>query len=155
MIRTQSNAPMLKVILSHGEEGDWFEVVPGERATIRIHSRQVGGRFSIVESRLSPNAGAPLHSHNEEEIFEILQGEVTFVCGDDRFEAAAGSVVVVPAGMPHLWANLSDVPAHMRATFIPGGFEKVLARASGLSPTELSQLALTFGTRVLGPPLTS
>ena len=155
MTRTASSVLANQNLVSHADDSEWFDIVPGESATIRVHSDQVGGRFAIVESRLSPNAATPLHSHREEEIFEILEGVVTFVCGEDRFEATSGSIVVAPAGVAHLWANLSGCPARMRALFVPGGVEQLLPRVAGLSPAELNEMALSYGTRVLGPPITA
>ncbi|MET0429091.1 MAG: cupin domain-containing protein [Microvirga sp.] len=140
--------------MSSADDGEWFDAVPGERATIRVPSDQVGGRFAIVESRLAPNAATPLHSHREEEIFEILEGTVTFVCGGERFEARSGAIVIAPAGVAHLWANLSGGPARMRVLFFPGGVERLLGSIAGLSPAELSEMALSYGTKVLGPPIT-
>jgi quercetin dioxygenase-like cupin family protein len=155
MTRTASSAFADRVLVSHAGDGEWFDVVPGESATIRVHSDQVGGRFSIVESQLSPNASTPLHSHREEEVFEVLEGVVTFVCGEDRFEAPSGSIVIAPAGVAHLWANLSGGPARMRVLFFPGGVERMLAGVAGLSPVELNEMALSYGTKVLGPPINS
>jgi mannose-6-phosphate isomerase-like protein (cupin superfamily) len=141
--------------VSRAIDSEWFDVVPGETATIRVHSNQVGGRFSIVDSLVMPNAGPPLHSHREEEIFEVLEGVVTFVCGEDRFEASSGSMVVIPAGAAHLFANFSGAPVRLRTIFLPGGPEQIMARVAGLSPTELSEMATSYGTKVLGPPLTA
>ena len=54
----------------------------------------------------SPRGGGPgLHTHPNEEVFVIQDGEVTFTVGDAVVEAKSGQIVVVPAGVPHKYAN--------------------------------------------------
>jgi quercetin dioxygenase-like cupin family protein len=140
-----------RAIVARPEDGVWFDVVPGESATIRIASEMVGGRYTIMEHRIAPQAGPPLHSHIEEEVFVVLEGAITFVNGDDRFEGAAGTIVVIPSGTAHTWANLSGKPARMRTMFTPGGIEKLFSNLAGLGPDEFVAMAETFGSKILGP----
>ena len=53
----------------------------------------------------APDAGAPLHTHNVEELVLILAGEARAVVGDGESDLAAGDAVWVPAGVPHRFAN--------------------------------------------------
>jgi quercetin dioxygenase-like cupin family protein len=140
-----------RAIVARPEDGVWFDVVPGESATILVHSERVDGRYTIMEHRIAPESGPPLHSHVEEEIFAVLDGVITFVNGDDRFEGAAGTVVVIPAGTAHTWANLSGKQARMRSMFTPGGIEKLFSNLAGLGPDEFVAMAETFGSKILGP----
>ena len=140
-------------IVARPKDGVWFDVVPGQCATVRIPSELVGGRYTIMEHDIAPQAGPPLHSHIEEEVFVVLEGVLTFVHGDERFEGAAGTIVVIPAGMPHTWANLSGKRARMRTMFTPGGIEKLFSNLAGLGPDEFVALAETFGSKILGPGL--
>jgi mannose-6-phosphate isomerase-like protein (cupin superfamily) len=44
--------------------------------------------------RAGAGAGPPLHVHDrEDECFYVLDGELSICCGDDAFDAAAGSFV--------------------------------------------------------------
>lgn len=43
----------------------------------------------------------PMHWHKEFEINCILQGEGEFICGDDRFVAKEGSLLILPPNMLH------------------------------------------------------
>ncbi len=142
-----------QAIVARPEEAVWFDLVPGESATIRISSERVGGRFTIMEHNIAPQAGPPLHSHIEEEVFVVLDGVITFICDCDQFEGAVGTVVVIPAGTAHTWANLSGEHARMRTMFTPGGIEKLFANLAGLGPAEFVALAETYGSRILGPGL--
>jgi quercetin dioxygenase-like cupin family protein len=142
-----------RAIISRPDDGVWFDIVPGESATIRVHSSIVGGRYTIMEHCIAPEAGPPLHSHVEDEIFEVLDGVVTFLCSGHQFEGSAGTIVVIPAGAAHTWANLSGKPARMRTMFTPGGIEKLFSNLAGLGPVEFVALAETFGSKILGPGL--
>jgi quercetin dioxygenase-like cupin family protein len=142
-------------IVSRPEHGVWFDVVPGERSVIRVHSDQVGGRYTIMEHAIAPGASPPLHSHREEEVFEVLAGTMTFVCGDDRFEGAAGTVVIVPPEMPHSWANLSGQEVRLRTTFTPGGLEPMFQSFAGMLPMGIAALAATYGSKIHGPGIAS
>ena len=58
-----------------------------------------------------PAGGAiRLHKHPYEEIFIIQEGVATFTVGSVTLDAHAGQVVIVPAEVPHRFANLSDKP---------------------------------------------
>ena len=140
-----------QAVIARPEDRVWFDVVPGESATIWIASEMVGGRYTIMEHDIAPLAGPPLHSHIEEEVFVVLDGVITFVNGDDQFEGSGGTIVVIPAGTAHTWANLSGKPARMRTMFVPGGIEKLFSNLAGLGPDEFVALAETFGSRILGP----
>src|SRR5215467_9779875 len=49
-----------------------------------------------------PGQAAPLHSHpKEDELFVILEGHAALMAGDSEFDAPAGSLVIVPATVPH------------------------------------------------------
>ncbi len=59
--------------------------------------------FFLVDA--PPGGGPGLHAHPYAEVFVIQEGEVTFTVGDAAIEAGAGQILVVPAGVPHKYAN--------------------------------------------------
>ncbi len=59
----------------------------------------------ILESTSRPGVGPRLHRHPYAETFIIRRGSAIFTVGDDRFEAHAGQVLVVPAGIAHKFAT--------------------------------------------------
>jgi oxalate decarboxylase/phosphoglucose isomerase-like protein (cupin superfamily) len=44
---------------------------------------------------------------------------VRFTVGEEDYDATAGTLVMVPPGTPHSFANLTDQPAVMLSTFTP------------------------------------
>ncbi len=131
----------------------WFDSIAGERLSIRVSGGEVGGHYAILESIAQPGTAAPLHTHLEDEIFQILDGVMTFRCGGEQFEAAAGTTVVVPAGAEHAWKNRTAKPVRMLVMFTPGGVETLFQRIGGRAPDEIAALAPKYGTFVVGPPI--
>ena len=72
----------------------------------RFEGRLNGGpnvSFFLIDS--DRGGGPDLHTHPYAEVFVIQDGEVTFTAGEETIEAAAGQIVVVPAGVPHKYVN--------------------------------------------------
>lgn len=77
----------------------------GEFQGTALHSE-----VSIIFTRLDrPGTGAALHRHPYAETFLVRQGTVVFTDGTRSFEATAGQIVVVPAGMPHGFTGKSGL----------------------------------------------
>lgn len=51
----------------------------------------------------------PSHRHpNEDELFMILEGHASVLAGDNALDAPAGSLVIVPANVPHDLRNVGS-----------------------------------------------
>jgi len=61
-----------------------------------------GGRSAHGELRsLRPNTVAPLHTHEEEQITVVIEGELEFDLAGDLRNMRPGMAVVVPPWVPH------------------------------------------------------
>jgi len=80
-----------------------------------------GHRLGIAEVVLAPHSpGPPQHRHAQhDEGFYIISGTARFTVGDTDYDAPAGTLVMVPPGAPHTFANLGDDPVVMLSTFTP------------------------------------
>jgi quercetin dioxygenase-like cupin family protein len=80
-----------------------------------------GHRLGITEAVLAPHTpGPPQHRHAQhDEGFYVIAGTVRFTVGEDDHDATAGTLVMVPPGAPHTFANVTDEPAVMLSTFTP------------------------------------
>jgi quercetin dioxygenase-like cupin family protein len=105
-------------------------VGPGEGETIVLGTTRLriledgsntGHRLGLAESVLAPHTpGPPQHRHAQhDEGFYVISGQVRFTVGDKDHDAAAGTLVMVPPGAPHTFANITDQPAVMLSTFTP------------------------------------
>lgn len=142
----------------------WFQ---GNRITIKATAASTGGAFGLVESMLAPGYSPPLHIHDrEDETFWVLEGEVTIRCGDKTVRATAGACAFLPRGVPHTFVVEGNRPARMLGIVTPGGAEAFfveggrLADGEGLPPAtpsdidQLRRVAMRFGNRIVGPPMT-
>jgi quercetin dioxygenase-like cupin family protein len=142
-------------IISRMDQDGWFDAVPGERLRVRVPSKAVGGRYTIIDGVMQPGVSVPLHFHREDEIFEVQEGTATFQIGADRIEAGPGTILVVPAGVHHAWSNFSGSPIRMMAIFSPGGMDAFFEQLDGRSHEQTAQLAASYGMVVVGPPISA
>lgn len=108
---------------------------PGEGITIGVvgdvyrflaTGEETDGKYAMFDALVPPGGGPPPHVHTrEEESFYILEGEITFLIGDQRVVATAGMFANVSTGCLHAFRNESDKPARMIITVAPSGLEKM------------------------------
>jgi quercetin dioxygenase-like cupin family protein len=78
-------------------------------------------RLGIAEITIAPHtSGPPQHRHaRHDEGFYVVSGTAQFTVGDQTYEAPHGTLVMIPPGAPHAFANASDEPAVLLNTFTP------------------------------------
>jgi len=103
--------------------------VTGETLVFRTTSADSGGDRVVVEAFVEPHgAVAAAHVHPvQEELFEVLSGELEFSLGGQVLVARVGDRVLVPAGTPHRFRNVGDETAHFVCEVSPAlGFEQLI-----------------------------
>jgi quercetin dioxygenase-like cupin family protein len=109
-----------------GEARWWFAAL----AVIKATAADTGGAMTIVEVTEPPGAQAPPHVHfREDEAFWILEGDVTFVVGDQTIEAHAGDYAFGPRNVPHSY-TVGEAGCRMLFVCTPGGFEELVIAMS-------------------------
>src|SRR3954465_8467294 len=97
-----------------------------------------GGQMSVTEIVVPPNAGPPLHRHDFDEAFYLLEGELVFQLGDALVTRRAGELALPPRHLGHALANRGDAPARYLLICVPAGFERrwarVAAATAGVEP---------------------
>ncbi|QYG95451.1 cupin domain-containing protein [Iamia sp. SCSIO 61187] len=95
------------------------------RAVFKADGEESAGRYAISEWWLDPHTKGPgAHQHPDDDVFYILAGTMSVEVGGEAVEATVGSIVVVPGGVTHDFANRGDEPAGMLNISAPGGFEE-------------------------------
>ncbi|MCO5969048.1 cupin domain-containing protein [Actinoallomurus soli] len=102
------------------EAGEVIDLGPA-RVRILEDGRTTGHRLGIGEITLAPHsAGPPQHRHaRHDEGFYVVSGTARFTVGTTEHDAPAGTLVMVPPGAPHTFANPGDEPLVMVNTFTP------------------------------------
>ncbi|RRQ76751.1 cupin [Streptomyces griseofuscus] len=140
----KNSEPQHRPAVSVTDPGDGEVIVLGAtRMRILEDGSHTGHRLAIAESVLAPHTqGPPQHRHaRHDEGFYVLSGTVRFTVGDEDYDAGTGTLVMVPPGTPHTFANPTDQPAVMLSTFTPDLYvqyfrdlQDVLASGRPLTP---------------------
>lgn len=86
--------------------------LPGETSWQFEGARYGDIPVSFFVSHTPPGGGPALHTHPYTEVFVVHTGALRFVVGDQSLEVPAGSIVIVPAGVPHKFLNASNEIVH-------------------------------------------
>ena len=128
--------------------------MPNEPPKVVLRGEESDGQVAIVD--LSGGGRPPLHHHDFDEAFYVLEGELTFQLGEDVFTRSAGELAFAPRGVAHTYANLSGAPARALLVITPAGFERyfdqIAARISGSEPPPEAAKPIPEVVTV-GPPL--
>src|ERR1700728_5463713 len=78
-------------------------------------------RLGVGEITIAPHTGGPpQHRHaRHDEGFYVVSGTARFTVGEKTYDAPAGTLVMVPPGAPHTFANPGDGPLVLLNTFTP------------------------------------
>lgn len=126
-------------------------------ANVLLHGDETGGQMSLTEVVVPPHAvGPPLHTHDFDEAFYMLEGELIFQVNEDLATKGAGEVSFAARNVAHTLANHSEAPARYVLVCAPAGFERHWARmaaeATGSEPPEWAHGPIPEVT-VVGPPI--
>jgi mannose-6-phosphate isomerase-like protein (cupin superfamily) len=82
-------------------------------------------RFTFGIIRFAPGRMLEAHVHDgEDDAFYILEGELTFVLGDEEVIAPQGTFVLVPPGVEHAFRNDTETPVRILNIHAPAGFDR-------------------------------
>ena len=114
-----------RATLRNPAEGRTIAVV-GDVYRFPATGDETNGKYAMWEAIVPPGGGPPPHVHSrEEEGFYILEGEITFMIGEQRVVATAGMFASMPVGTPHSFKNESSKPAKMLISVAPAGLEQM------------------------------
>lgn len=91
---------------------------------------------SVYLVEMEPGGGAPLHTHEYDEVLISVEGRARAVVGNEVREAVPGDILVVKAGTPHEFVNVGDtilkqIDIHTSPRF----------KQQNLQPTDVSKAA--------------
>jgi quercetin dioxygenase-like cupin family protein len=124
---------------------------------VLLRSEETGGHVSATEIAVPPHtAGPPLHTHDFDEAFYMLEGELIFQVQDTLATKGAGELSFAPRNVPHALANQFDASARYVLVCTPAGFERhwarIAAEAAGVEPPQWALQPIPEVT-VVGPQI--
>ncbi len=100
-------------------------------AVFKADDRETQSRYSISEWWLEPKTQGPgAHAHEEDDVFYVIAGTMSFLLDAQWVDAPAGSFVLVPGGIQHDFENRSDAQAGVLNFSVPGNFERAMPEIS-------------------------
>ncbi len=119
-----------------------FINVIGDHQTVKLTGEQTGGMFAMAEQNNEAGTAVPLHVHTQEdEMFYVCDGEMTFTVGDKEIVGTTGTTVYLPRGVPHGFrvnkktrALVSVYPRGSGSHVLPIG--RIATGAAGLRKSE-------------------
>jgi quercetin dioxygenase-like cupin family protein len=100
--------------------------------TVLLRSEETNGVVSVIQNGVPAHwPGPPLHHHDFDEAFYVLEGELTFQVVDQLVTAGPGELVFAPRGIAHTFANLSDAPRPLHARLHAGRLRALLRPHGG------------------------
>ena len=136
------------------EDGDIVLSGPTQMRILEDGSH-TGHRLGLGEITIAPHTeGPPQHRHAQhDEGFYVLSGTVRFTVGATSHDVGAGTLVMVPPGAPHTFANPGDVPAVILNTFTPDLYVQyfrdlrdMIAAGHPLSPAVIEDVMARYAT---------
>jgi mannose-6-phosphate isomerase-like protein (cupin superfamily) len=78
-------------------------------------------RLGLGEITIAPHTDGPLqHRHAQhDEGFYVVSGAARFTVGEKTYDAGPGTLVMIPPGAPHTFANPGDETTVLLNTFTP------------------------------------
>lgn len=121
-----------------------------------------GTSLTVVESTLAAGLMPPLHSHEMDEAFHVLDGNVVVYAGGETVRLEAGESFVAPRSVPHTHRAATERARWLSMTFASSaGRYEDFVRAVGTPLADaladedeaaLLAFAAPSGIAVLGPP---
>lgn len=142
------NEASIKPTIASSSEGKKFTFL-GTEITIKVDSSSTGGDYYIFESTTPPGDGIPPHIHSrEDEIFEILDGQMDIFLDGETYTASRGDIAFFPRNSVHGFSNSGASPAVVRVVVSPGAnFEKFfeeLAALPSTTPPDMEKITSLF-----------
>jgi mannose-6-phosphate isomerase-like protein (cupin superfamily) len=116
----EPGTPAADVSVVGPDGGEAIQLGP-TRMRILEDGSTTGHRLGIGEITLAPRTdGPPQHRHaRHDEGFYVVSGTARFTVGERDYDAPAGTLVMIPPGAPHTFANPTDAITVLLNTFTP------------------------------------
>jgi mannose-6-phosphate isomerase-like protein (cupin superfamily) len=106
--------------VSHIGRGDTDVIdLLGIHCEWKVTEAETGGHYCMLEMHVPPGAGVPMHQHEEQEAFVVIDGDAEFtrLAGNGEsaewFRVAPGETVNVPSWAMHGFRNPGEEPSRI------------------------------------------
>jgi len=132
----------LKPKIVKNDQGRFLNVL-GDNQNIKLTGKDTNGQFTLIEQNNEPGIGIPPHVHeNEDEVFQVLSGQVKMMIGEEMTTLNAGDLIFCPRGIPHSWEVVGEEKARAMLSIFPAGLEDMFEELAKLpaGPPDMKKL---------------
>lgn len=110
-----------------------FDSLPSHHLTDKINMRFITGpQFTVIQWNLKTGAKLPVHSHLNEQVIRILEGNVEVHTEDHVYNLHSGDVMIFPPYVTHGFIAITDAVMYeqqtpVRQDFLQAGFIEKLS----------------------------
>lgn len=149
-------------VLSPGEGRVIPARPPGSSVTIKVGGPFLRSLVTIAEGSFDPGQEVPewteRHLHHQiTEMCYVLEGEMTFLVGEQVHRAETGSFICIPPETVHAYIPSKESKTRVLFISIPGGFEGMFEEGMQM-PSDADpeafwrELNQRYDTEPVGPP---
>jgi len=114
------------------ERSVWYS---GWLLTFLATGEDTGGQFALMEQLARKGNVPPRHIHHrEDEMFYVVEGEMTFFIGDETFKATPGTMVFAPRDVAHSF-TIDSEQVRILVMIAPAGAEGFFKECSVPAPS--------------------
>lgn len=112
--------------------------VAGVRTDFIATGEDTGGRYTLAQFYVPPQAAVPPHIHRrEDEWFYVIDGDLSIQMEDHTINGTSGTLLYGPKDHVHSFANLGTKPATMLSLWTPSGIEGLFREVGDpVTPTD-------------------
>ena len=132
---------------------------PGRSYALKLLGGATGGSIMMFEETVPPGTKSTFHLHHDsDEVAYVLEGEVTFLIGDETMVGGPGSYAFMPRNVPHAWKSTGAETGRVLFLYTPakaGGLLEEQHRTqknfAAMTEAELADTLQRYGWELLGP----
>jgi quercetin dioxygenase-like cupin family protein len=133
---------------------------PGRFADVKFVGHETNGSLMMFEETLPAGTKSLLHLHRDsDEVAWVLEGEITFLIGDDVSVGGPGTCAFFPRNVRHAWKNSGSDTGRVLFLYTPasaGGYvEELMHRRERAAPPmnddERKELRERYQSEIVGP----
>jgi len=119
--------------------------------SILANGDQTSGAFNVFDAICPAGFSTPLHIHYLEAVaVYVLEGVLTFFCGDEKKIAQAGTYIFQPRGTPHGFRVDKERPARVLYMTVPAGLDDFVMEHATEGYSDYTRDAARYKIEILG-----
>ena len=132
---------------------------PGREFALKLLCGDTGDSLMVFEETVPPGTKSTLHLHHDsDELGYVLEGEITFLIGDEITVGGPGACAFMPRNVRHAWKSTGAETGRVLFLYAPakaGGLieeqHKIQRNFAAMTDADRAAMLRRYGWELLGP----